>query len=565
MKGNFTRNFIPFLRFAAGFLLLEVLKTTMPVPDGNAIILPIIFVMFLPAGLIFLQPAFRRHLERRMRARYTTLLPSTVLMGGFLLLYAPISTVHSTQWSHDSTYTQGKAAKDTPDGSIYSSRETAVSSPATVATTWADLTVYIMTKAPQNTPTYGSRALGYLGLTMYETVVGSTSDYISVATQLCDTLYLPKPPLGYSPELALNAGQAYMLKAFYGYTDKLTPPLKINKIPSIDSLETAIRDQYAAKYSPEVVERSVEYGRAVAQKIYQWSLSDGGHEGYARNFPADYIVPKGDGIWVPSMIGQVITKIPMHPYWGQNRTFAPQNAQLPMPKPLPYSTDTASAYYQQFKEVYTRSKTLTDTERKTVMWWGDDPGHSCSPPGHSYNLATIAIRKDNADLVKAALTYCRVGMAVADAFIFCWKTKFTYMVERPVTFIAATMHSPKVKFTIRYGWTPFFAEPPFPAFFSGHATQAAAMAEVMTDLYGQRFAFTDSTHVGRYPDMSYNYQLNVYDRLDFTPRSYDSFWEAASDCAESRLLGGIHTRYDNEVGLSEGRKIGQQINKLNWK
>lgn len=459
----------------------------------------------------------------------------------------------------------GVMAKLTPN-SINSCRiTTVVGLPATVATTWADLTVYVMTAAPQNTPTYGSRALGYLGLTMYETVVGSTSDYISVATQLCDTLHLPKPPRGYCPELALNAGQAYMLKALYDYTEELTLPKKVNKVPLIDSLETVIHDQYAAMYPPDVVERSVEYGRAVARKIYQWSLSDGGHEGYARNFPTDYIVPKGDGIWIPPMIGQVRTKFPLHPYWGQNRTFVPQNAQLPLPQPLPYSTDSTSAYYQQFKEVYTRSKNLTDADRKTVMWWGDDPGHSCSPPGHSYNLATIAIRQDNADLVKAALTYCRVGMAVADAFVLCWKAKFAFMVERPHTFVAANLHSPREKFTVRYGWTPFFAEPPFPAFFSGHATQAAAMAEVLTDLYGKHFAFTDSTHVGRFPDMSFNYQIREYDRLDFTPRSYDSFWDAARDCAESRLLGGIHTRHDNDVGLSEGRKIGKEINKLKWK
>jgi hypothetical protein len=460
----------------------------------------------------------------------------------------------------------GTGSGSVPHNTIYSPHHTTAAKPsAAVATAWADLTVFVMTKAPQNSPTYGSRALGYLGLTMYETVVGSTSRYKSVAAQLCDTLHLPQPPKNYCPELALNAGQAYMLKAFYGYTDQLTFPRKINRIPLIDSLETVIRDQCAAKYTPDVVERSVEYGRAVAQKIYQWSLSDGGHEGYARNFPADYIVPKGDGIWVPPVIGQVRTKYPLHPYWGQNRTFVPQNAQLPLPQPLPYSTDSTSTYYQQFKEVYDRSKNLTDAERKTVMWWGDDPGQSCSPPGHSYNLATIAIRQDNADLVKAALTYCRVGIAVADAFIFCWKTKFTYMVERPYTFITANMHSPRVKFTVRYGWSPFFAEPPFPAFFSGHAVQAAAMAEVLTNLYGQHFAFTDNTHVGRLPDVSFNYQTKDYDRQEYTPRSYDSFWDAARDCAESRLLGGIHTRHDNEVGLAEGRKIGKQVNKLKWK
>ncbi|RAI77745.1 hypothetical protein HMF3257_32915 [Spirosoma telluris] len=138
-----------------------------------------------------------------------------------------------------------------------------------IATTWADMTVRIMTKAPKNTPTYGSRAIGYLGLTMYETVVYASRKHRSVIRILSDTISLPKPDFkkSYCWELALNAGQAYMLKALYAYTDKTEP---------IDSLANAIHQQYAAQLSPEVVERSEQFGRAVATKIYEWSKSDGG-------------------------------------------------------------------------------------------------------------------------------------------------------------------------------------------------------------------------------------------------------------------------------------------------
>ncbi|SOD90687.1 vanadium-dependent haloperoxidase [Spirosoma fluviale] len=429
---------------------------------------------------------------------------------------------------------------------------------AAVATAWADLTVQTMKTAPKNTPTYGSRALGYLGITMYETVVRCTPGYRSIARQLCDTLVLPTPVASqrYCPELALNAGQAYMLRALYGYT---------NKLQRIDSLATAIHNVYAAQNPPDVVKRSEAYGRAVAEKIYRWSLSDGGYDGHTQIFPKDYILPAGTGLWTPPLIGQTKTKIPMHPTWGQNRTFAPLNGQLPLVRPLPYSTDSASAYYQEYKLVWLRSRTLTEAERETVLWWGDDPNETCSPPGHSYNLATAAIRKTDASLIKAALTYCRVGMAVADAFIVCWKTKFAYLVERPSTFIRAVIQHPDTPSFEEGGWwLPFFPEPPFPSFFSGHATQSAAMATVLTDLYGDHFSFTDNTHAGRAPKW-YTSQQDEYKQALFTPRSYTSFWEAAHECAESRLMGGIHTRYDNEVGLVEGRKIGQHINRLHWK
>ncbi|MVM41386.1 phosphatase PAP2 family protein [Spirosoma sp. HMF3257] len=266
----------------------------------------------------------------------------------------------------------------------------------------------------------------------------------------------------------------------------------------------------------------------------------------------------------------------MHPTWGQNRTFSLRNSQLPMPEPLAYSTDTTSQYYIHYKEVFDRKKSLTEAERAIVMWWGDDPTETCSPPGHSYNLATIAIRNSNADLVKAAETYARVGMAVADAFICCWKTKFTYMVERPSSFIK-TKISPD---DFRGPWLPFFLEPPFPSFYSGHAVQSAATAVVLTELYGPSFSFTDHTHANR-PNMTYYVQdaspnkPNPANYADYYPmfrthslkyeaRHYKSFWAAAQECAESRLMGGIHTRYDNEVGLTEGTKIGRNINALKW-
>ncbi|MEZ0540619.1 vanadium-dependent haloperoxidase [Fibrella arboris] len=442
---------------------------------------------------------------------------------------------------------------------------TAIPTADPIATTWADMTVRVMTKAPRNTPTYGSRAIGYLGLTMYETVVYASASHRSVFRRLAGADLLPKPDpqKEYCWELSLNAGQAYMLKALYAYT---------KKGQLIDSLEGALRQRYVNRVSPEVAERSERFGQAVATAIYEWSKTDGGHEGYERNFPTDYVRPTGEGLWIPPIIGQSNTKIPMHPTWGQNRTFSARNGKLPLPKPLVYSTDTTSQYYSQYKEVFDRGKTLTTADRATVMWWGDDPTETCSPPGHSYNLATIAIRTSQADVVKAAETYARVGMAVADAFVCCWKVKFTFMVQRPSSFIQNNLATSR-----SWGppWLPFFLEPPFPSFYSGHAVQSAATATVLTDLYGDTFAFTDNTHVNR-PDYFYTYLSTAPDKstysypqliehlLKYEARHYQSFWEAARECAESRLMGGIHTRHDNEVGLAEGTKIGRNINSFRW-
>ena len=139
-------------------------------------------------------------------------------------------------------------------------------------------------------------------------------------------------------------------------------------------------------------------------------------------------------------------------------------------------------------------------------------------------------------------------MAVADAFVNCWKCKFTFHNERPSTFVRAN---------INIAWTPYWPEPPFPAFPSGHSTQGAATAVVLTDMYGATVKFVDDSHVGRAKDVIRN--------VEFKARSFNSFWETAEESAWSRFLGGIHTQQDNETGLAEGKKIGANVNGLKWK
>ena len=80
---------------------------------------------------------------------------------------------------------------------------------------------------------------------------------------------------------------------------------------------------------------------------------------------------------------------------------------------------------------------------------------------------------------------------------------------------------------------------------------------MLTDLFGDNFAFTDSAHVGRPRDEIRN--------TDFKARHFNSFWQAAEETAMSRFYGGIHTPQDNATGLEKGKVIGNNINQLNWK
>ena len=297
-----------------------------------------------------------------------------------------------------------------------------------------------------------------------------------------------------------------------------------------------------------MINRSISYGKAVAAAIFEWSKTDGGHRGYLKNFDKKMVFPAKLGSWKPPLYGQSFSHYPLHPHWGKNRTFLKQDHQIADPSVIPFDTVPNSAYYKEFLAVYEQEKTLTQAQKEAAVWWGDDPDETVTPPGHSYYLATLVIKKTQPNLIQCAETYAKVGMAVADAFINCWKWKYQFFTERPNTYI--TEH-------IDPQWESFWPDPPFPAFPSGHAIQAAATATVLTELYGEKCDFIDDTHKGRKRDGLRN--------TDFKPRHYTSFWAVAEETANSRFYGGIHTPQDNKAGLEKGREIGTNINQLIWK
>jgi hypothetical protein len=63
----------------------------------------------------------------------------------------------------------------------------------TIAIKWADATLYHIKHQPNNSPTYLSRALGYVGLTMYESIAPGSIEYKSIAAELNGLGALPVP------------------------------------------------------------------------------------------------------------------------------------------------------------------------------------------------------------------------------------------------------------------------------------------------------------------------------------------------------------------------------------
>lgn len=411
-----------------------------------------------------------------------------------------------------------------------------------VAVEWAKMALYITQYTPANSPTFASRGFGYIGLAMYESIVNGYDSHQSMQGQLNGLEKLPKPNPGtsYNWVLSLNAAQASILKNIYLQTSDE------NKL-RIDSLENVIQENFSDTLEDEIVKRSVAYGKSVAEAIFEWSKSDGGHRGYLNNFDKKMVHPNRPGSWKPPLFAQSFSHHPLHPKWGENRTFVEKNDSLPLPEVIPYDTLPESPYYQEFIQVYEKDLELTQKEKEAALWWGDDPDVTFTPPGHSYYFATLAIEQKNPPLIQCAKVYAKTGMAVADAFINCWEWKYHFFSERANTYI------PKY---IDEEWESFWPDPPFPAFPSGHAIQAAAAATVLENSFGKNFHFIDRAHEGR--------ERDEVRETDFVVREFNSFWDAAQETADSRFYGGIHTPNDNKVGLEEGIKIAQNVIALDW-
>ncbi len=405
-----------------------------------------------------------------------------------------------------------------------------------LTTAWADLTLDLTRRTPANTPTYASRCLGYMGLTMYLSVAPGAR---TLAAELNGMTELPIPEPGYRPALGLNAAQAELLRRLY-------PQTSPENLARVDSLERAMERRLEGG-DTDTDRRSAEHGRAIATQVAAWAEGDGGHRGYLVNFDKTWTHPTPAGHWQPPLFAQSFSHHPLHPHWGNNRFFLASDTALPTPPPPAYDTTVGSAYYEQFRTVYEKGNALTADEKAAALWWGDDPDETFTPPGHSYHLARLAVAGHRADLQVGAETFARVGISVAEAFIHCWKMKFMYFTERPNTFINAHIDPT---------WESFWPDPPFPAYPSGHALQAAATARVLEDLYGPEFAFTDEAHVGRPRD-----EVRA---VDFGARAYTSFWEVATETADSRFFGGIHIPADNETGLALGELVAANVNALPW-
>lgn len=390
------------------------------------------------------------------------------------------------------------------------------------------LQLQMVKTTPGFTPPVASRAFGYSGLALYEGVVNG----IPNMGTLSGSAYQFNLPSELTEASNLHWGtvannaMATILDSIYSNATQA------NK----DALH-ALRDLYNTAFSATVpsaqFESSVAHGVAIANAVYDYSRIDGGHNCQFNNFPSTYVPPVGPGLWVP-----VGNQTCLQPYWGNNRPFVMDDtiaATMP-PAPAAYSTDTESEMYYQAYQVYYTVNNATPEQITIAQYWADGGG-TYTPPGHSISMLTDILANEDADLATATRAYAQLGLALSDAFLTCWRTKYLHNLLRPITYI---------RDHIDPNWNVIVSTPPFPEYVSGHSSQSGAFFGVMTELFGENYMFTDSTHGSNFGG----------------PRQFNSFLEAAQEAAISRLYGGIHYEIGNNEGLNLGARISQNVNEL---
>jgi hypothetical protein len=380
-------------------------------------------------------------------------------------------------------------------------------------------------------PPQASRAYAYASVAAYETLRQGRPEYRSFAGQLNGLTAVPDPAPGKTYDRSLAGVHAFMTVG-----KALTFSRK-----RMDSLRTAMDERFRGKLSRDIYEHSIAYGEEVAKHVLDWAAKD--HYLQTRGMPK-YTVTSERQRWVPTPPAYMDA---IEPNWGRLRPFVMDSASQFRPKPpLPFDTAASSPYFREVQEVYAAQKHITPDQRELVAFWDCNPyvmnvrGHAMfatkkvTPGGHWIGIAGIASRKANADATRSAEAYARTAIALADGFISSWDEKYRSNMIRPETVINKYIDE---------NWEPLLQTPPFPEYTSGHSVISTAAAVVLTDEFGPRFAFTDSTEL----------------EFGLPPRSFTSFEQAAAEAALSRLYGGIHFRIAIEEGVIQGRKVGQHV------
>jgi hypothetical protein len=236
---------------------------------------------------------------------------------------------------------------------------------------------------------------------------------------------------------------------------------------------------------------------AEATSILEWYIDRAHHDKDESIMPER---PEGDEYWVGEN--------PIEPGAGSWERWNVVGANFMVPEPPTYDS---AIYKEAVNQVYQAASERSSEQGMKVNFWGGVPGTE-APAGIWLNRLYVITKGDNLNESEYAYVQKILAQTIADAFMECWKIKYTYWTKRPSMVrgdIQLAMDNPR-----------------FPSYVSGHSTISRAAAEVLSVL---------------------------------VPAHREVWLHDADEAKNSRLWAGIHFSYDNEIGARLGKEIGEFV------
>ncbi len=319
----------------------------------------------------------------------------------------------------------------------------------------------------------------------------------------------------------------------------------LNLYPLQSASLTAQRDASIAALSPKESSKSIQngvaWGQSVADSIWAWRLTDGiappppPFEGVLGIVGS----PAAIGAWRPTPLlnapgagPQFATMTP----WVLTR---PSLFRLPPPPALTSDVYTADYNESRTMGVFSGSQRTDDQSELALFWAGNTPLY--------WNrIASQLATQQNRSLLENAHLFALLNVAMADAGIACWDSKYRYVFWRPITAIRsgdldgnpATDADPAF-----VPWLDFFpaGTPAHPEYPSGHSTVSGAAAFVLSRAFG--------------PNTSFSVNSDVRPGT----RSFVNFAAAVAEIADARVFGGIHWRNSCLRGNALGQAVAAYV------
>jgi hypothetical protein len=380
---------------------------------------------------------------------------------------------------------------------------------ADTVTDWNAIMQTTVTAAPSN-PTFQARWAAIVQLAVFEAVNAVTGEY--------------EPYLGtiVAPDWA--SPDAAAIAAAHRTLVTLRPG-------SAAALDASRALSLAAIPDGPLKEAGIEAGEDAAAAMLQIRANDGW----------DAVVPytpgTNPGDWQPTPPAFAPASLPG---WGQVIPFGLlEGSQFRAPTPPALFTGKYATDYNEVRLLGRIDSPFRPQDRTDVARF-----YAATSPVQAWNSAARQVSfVQGKTLSENARIFALLAMAIGDASIAAYDTKYHYNLWRPLTAIQGGGIDGNPLTEADPTWLPLITTPAFPSYASAHATLSGAARVVLERIFGVQGHAVTLTNPA----------------LPGIVLDYTSFKQICDDIDDARIYGGIHFRFDQEAGVLQGRMVGNWV------